>query len=76
MLLVAGLLLSRGMITSVKLIYHEKEILDAESAHIAIMKKHFRDKVTVMTYRDAPKNIVAELNQLVIGDEADSALLD
>ena len=51
MLLVAGLLLKKDAVKCVELIYHEQAILDAESPHIAIMKKHFGKKVTAITYQ-------------------------
>ena len=77
MLLVAGLMLKKGAIDGVELIYHEQEILDAERPHIAIMNKHYGERVTAITYKDVPNNkITLAHRKLVIVDEVDSALID
>ena len=53
MLLVAGLLLKKDAVKHVELIYHEQAILDAERPHIAIMRKHFGEKISANTYLEA-----------------------
>lgn len=53
MLFVAGLLLAPPqMVSKVVLIYHEAEILAAEQPHIAIMQKHFGDRVSAITFSE------------------------
>ena len=78
MLFVAGLLLAPNpMVNKVALIYHEAEILTAEQPHIAIMQKHFGDKVSAITFSDIHNKVISlEADTLTITDEADSALID
>lgn len=78
MLFVAGLLLAPPqMVNKVVLIYHEQEILAAEQPHIAIMQKHFGDKVSAITYSHFQSKVIClEAGTLTITDEADSALID
>ena len=78
MLFVAGLLLAPPqMVNKVVLIYHEQEILAAEQPHIAIMQKHFGDKVSAITYSHFQSKVIyLEAGTLTITDEADSALID
>ena len=78
MLFVAGLLLApTQMVNKVVLIYHEAEILTAEQPNIAIMQKHFGDRVSAMTFSDIKNKVISlEADTLTITDEADSALID